>query len=169
MPSLKGTTNPSFKHGQYVNGKPTTIYLRWQNMKARCLQPSHKDYAKYGAKGVTICDRWAYGADGLSGFEWFILDMGPLPFAGASIDRIDGTRGYEPNNCRWATLSEQATNKHNTRWLEIDGKSKPLTVWAKEVGIGPKTVHYRLKRGLSAKDAVFLRIDKSTFLNGRTS
>ena len=169
MPSLKGKSNPSYKHGQYINGKPTTIYLRWQNMKARCLQPSHKDYAKYGAKGVTICARWAYGADGLSGFEWFILDMGYPPFEGASIDRRDGTKGYSPDNCYWATLAQQAVNKKNTRWLEIDGEIKPLTVWAREVGVGPKTIHYRLKRGLSPKDAVFLAVDKSTFLTERTS
>ena len=166
MVQMFGAENSSYIHGltskdMIGSGHPLrSLYLRWQNMKARCHQPTNKDYHRYGAVGITVCDRWRYGEHGTSGFVLFLQDMGPPPFDGASLDRIDPTQGYTPNNVRWATMEEQTANKRNIKWLTIEGVSKPLTVWAREVGIGPKTIHYRLKRGLSHKDAVFMPTDR---------
>lgn len=77
-------------------------YFVWKTMRQRCNNPKSKDYKWYGALGVTICDRW-------SDFPTFFADMGPAN--GLTLDRIDASGNYEPNNCRWATWETQRKNK----------------------------------------------------------
>jgi hypothetical protein len=116
-------------------------------MVQRCINPNDRDYARYGAKGVCVCDRWR-------DFTNFLEDMGEPPDKSYSIDRIDVSGNYEPSNCRWATAKEQANNRTTTKYLTIDGVTKPLSQWCEEYGIGPKTVLYRLKSGMSDKDSI---------------
>ena len=82
----------------------------YKAMLGRCYRPTMGSYAKYGAKGVTVCDRWRFGEGGLNGWTCFFMDMGSRP-RGTSLDRVDGTKGYNPENCRWATVSEQNKNR----------------------------------------------------------
>lgn len=90
-------------HGHAI-GARTPEYRSWRAMKARCLNPNDPCWATYGGRGITICDAWC------ESFERFLADMGPRP-GGHSLDRIDNDRGYGPDNCRWATASEQAANR----------------------------------------------------------
>jgi hypothetical protein len=71
-------------------------------MRARCENRRATKYPVYGARGISVCRRW-------QSFKNFLTDMGERP-AGTSIDRIDNDKGYEPDNCRWATPKEQALN-----------------------------------------------------------
>ncbi|HET9285721.1 MAG TPA: hypothetical protein VFR24_27535 [Candidatus Angelobacter sp.] len=80
----------------------------WKEMQARCLHKSHDLYHLYGARGIKICDRW------LGSFENFLEDMGPHP-KGLSIERIDNSKGYSPDNCCWATATVQARNRRTTK------------------------------------------------------
>ena len=80
------------------------LYWRWNEMKKRCGRIDHKDYKNYGGKGVTVCDRW-------KDFDTFVQDMGLPPSPKHSIDRIDGSKGYSKENCRWATWKEQTQNR----------------------------------------------------------
>jgi hypothetical protein len=95
-------------HGESLRGskdrKPSREYRAWCGMRERCRNPNNKDFAKYGGRGLTVCERWD------SSYETFLADMGRCP-PGKSLDRIDNDAGYSPVNCRWATLSEQNKNR----------------------------------------------------------
>lgn len=88
-----------------------SLLLIWRAMKQRCSSPRCKSYHNYGGRGITVCDRWPIGENGMTGFECFVQDMGPKPSPEHSIDRIDNDGNYEPRNCRWATSSEQKRNQ----------------------------------------------------------
>lgn len=80
----------------------------WYDMKNRCYLPTLKDYKDYGARGITVCDRWRYS------FDNFLEDMGRRPSPKHTLDRKDVNGNYEPSNCRWVTWSVQATNRRNS-------------------------------------------------------
>lgn len=92
-----------FKHGHYRYGKGTSTYNSWTAMKSRCLNPQNLRFSDYGGRGITICDRWL-------DFRNFLEDMGERP-KGLTLDRKDNNKGYEPDNCRWATWAEQLANR----------------------------------------------------------
>lgn len=127
-------------HGHSKGFKHTKAYSTWHNVKQRCLNPKAPSYAKYGAKGIAVCERWLI-------FENFLADMGEPPTLKHSIDRYPDKNGnYEPGNCRWATPKEQSNNKNLNIILVHAGRSQTLTEWATELGLKPNTLCFRLRR-----------------------
>ena len=93
------------KHGQALGfGAYASEYHTWKTMRQRCLNPASSDFHDYGARGISVCDKW-------SDFKEFLEDMGPKPSEKHSLDRINVNGNYEPSNCRWATQTEQARNR----------------------------------------------------------
>lgn len=85
----------------------TATYQSWRCMRDRCINPDAPNYERYGGRGISVCTRWA-------DFEAFLADMGPRPER-HTLDRIDVNGSYAPENCRWATASEQERNKRASR------------------------------------------------------
>jgi hypothetical protein len=97
------TPRGSTRHGHYTAGKTTTTYNSWAAMWRRCTLKTARHWKWYGARGITVCERWR-------SFENFLEDMGERP-EGLTLDRIDTNGNYEPGNCRWATWTEQAKSR----------------------------------------------------------
>ena len=88
----------------------TKFYFVWAQLKQRCKNPQLKNYKNYGGRGITYTPRWET-------FNFFMDDMYPSYREGLSIDRIDVNGHYEPDNCRWATPSEQNLNKRKKEYV----------------------------------------------------
>lgn len=87
----------------------TPTYIAWLEARKRCFNPKNKRYPYYGARGITMCQRWA------ESFDAFLADMGKRPDSALSLDRINNEGNYEPGNCRWATKLTQARNTRRVR------------------------------------------------------
>ena len=111
-------------------------------MRARCENKKDISYHRYGAKGIEVCEEWK--EDKTKFFAW-AFENGYKDHL--TLDRIDGTKGYSPENCRWVTVKDQANNRVNNRYLEAFGKRKTLAQWADYTGIDLSTIWSRLKRG----------------------
>lgn len=129
----------AIKHGM---AKKSKLYGIWVTMKQRCYNERNKDFYAYGARGISVYSEWiksyvefhnwAYS----NGYE-----------EGLSIDRIDVNGNYEPSNCKWVTMKEQANNKRNTIYIEIDGTPYTLSDLSQIYKIKRETLEMRYIRG----------------------
>lgn len=130
------------KHGHARRGRVSDEYNIWNKMIARCSDPSDNAFADYGGRGIAVCDRWR----GPDGFPNFFADMGQRPSRNRSLDRIDNNGNYCPDNCRWATRSEQSRNRRDRTPMTHNGRTMYLVDWAKEAGISIFLLHQRIYR-----------------------
>ncbi len=125
----------------------TPTYRSWVSMKNRCYDDKNIRFAKYGGRGIKVCDRW------LTSFRKFHEDMGTRP-AMFSLGRISRDGNYEPSNCRWETAVQQANNTTRNMHIVYRGETKTLAEWSRTTGVSRMTIAYRLKSGWSTERAL---------------
>lgn len=130
-------------------GCKTRLYTIWRDMKARCENPRHVYFHRYGARGIKVCPDWA---DNFSAFRSWALGSGYQD--DLRLDRENNDAGYSSSNCRWVTQKAQCRNKSNN--VRYEGKT--ASEWAELAGLKVATVRMRLKRGWSVERAVGVRL-----------
>lgn len=136
-------------HCGCANRGPSSLwpkeYHAWWDAKNRCMNPNHPSYPSYGAKGIRMCPEWC------ESFEQFLKDVGeaPKPKRKYSLDRIDPHGFYEPGNVRWATITTQARNKKDTKWVQdirpgYEGQRIKAAELAEKLGISYQQLRARM-------------------------
>ena len=144
-------------HGEGGNKKSprSPEYQSWASMLQRCRDAQHSNFKNYGGRSISVCERWA------TSYEAFLSDMGRRPSLAHSLDRFPDVNGnYEPSNCRWAPISEQLTNKRNTRFAFVEGVRQAASVTARTTGIPERTILNWLKKVAPSEDITELVRDR---------
>lgn len=115
-------------HGDWGNGKATPEWEAWFSMRQRCERENHAQWKDYGGRGIKVCVRWET-------FENFLEDMGRRPGKGYSLDRRDNSKGYDKENCRWATYVEQNNNRRSNHRIQYGDRTQTVTEWCRELGV----------------------------------
>lgn len=142
----------NLKHGgtSWLRGSEAE-YRTLRGIIGRCHNTSNPKYKDYGARGISVCDRWRFGEDGVHAYELFLRDMGRKPSPEHSIERRDNDGNYEPNNCVWATRKEQAQNTRSVIRTELGS----LSEYARIHDVNQKSLWYRVRKlGETPEDAV---------------
>lgn len=155
---LRFSGNARVQHGLARAGKRRSKeYSLWAAMVQRCTNPKDRNWASYGARGISICDSWL-------SFEKFYADMGQAPH-GKSLDRIDNIKGYSLDNCRWASLAEQARNKRSNIWVCVKGTKMVLQDAMRLLKIPKSSIYkYRKQYNFSPQEALDLWLQRKNLL-----
>ena len=142
------------KHN-YIEHK--RLYKIWCSIKTRCYNNKSRAFNYYGGRGIRICDEWLNSFDI---FKNWALSNGYK--SNLTIDRINNNCNYEPSNCRWVDRYTQANNKRTNVFITYKNESKTLANWAKELGISPSVLWYRLHKSWDIEKVIKtpLRKDK---------
>lgn len=138
-------TNRNTTHGLINSGR---IYYIWQRMKQRCRDSNCEDYKDYGGRGISICSEWL----DFTSFHTWAHENGYAP--DLTLDRKDNNGNYEPGNCKWSTIKEQARNKRSNHKIYYNGKLLCLSEISEITGIESSLLRYRLKSNFS-QDRLF--------------
>lgn len=140
-----GWNNAQAKHlGKLLHPKE---YTAWQCMKSRCFYEGNNKFEHYGGRGITVCPEWLE-------FERFYADMGDRPEGNYSLERKDNDRDYSPENCVWASQTQQVRNRSITLRYTIGGVTLALAEWCEKAELTYNCVYKRLKRGLDIEEAL---------------
>lgn len=144
--SVRPNTNSQKTHATSGRG----LYHVWEGMHCRCYTKSSGNYHMYGGRGICILEPWK------SSFEAFLKDMESSYKRGLMIERADNNGHYCLENCRWATPMAQGANKRNNVILSVNGVSKHVAAWARELGLDRSLIYGRISRGWSHARALGL-------------
>jgi len=122
----------------------------YTNMHSRCENPKTYGYERYGGRGIKVCEEWS-GESGFKTFYTWAVASGWE--SGLELDRVDDDGDYSPHNCRFVKHSVNAKNRRSTDLITYDGVTLCRKDWAARLGISEGTIKYRLKKGMSVKEA----------------
>lgn len=143
----------SKKHG--LSKHP--LYKRYLKIKERCYNPNNKSYKDYGGRGIKMCDEWLN--DFVAFYNW-AMENGYEK--GLEIDRIDNNKGYSPDNCRFVDRTIQANNRRTSHYLTLNGQTKTIANWSKEIHIDHSVIEQRVnKLGWSDEKALTTPVRRS--------
>jgi hypothetical protein len=125
----------------------------WGQMIARCYDPQHHKYPRYGGRGIRVCDRWICR-------RLFVEDMGARP-QNKTLNRIDNDGDYCPENCEWASYEIQSRNMSGNRLITYGGETKCVTDWAKLLGVSRRTLSKRFEQGWTVEAAFTVPVSAS--------
>ena len=135
-------------------------YQSWMNMRERCNNPNNEKYPIYGARGITVCERW-------NEFKNFMLDMGRKPDPKFTIEREDVNGNYESKNCKWISRKDQGRNRRNSVFVTYNGKRMLLIDLVEELGLSRNIVYQRLKLGWTLAQAIALPLHTVAYPGAR--
>jgi hypothetical protein len=138
----------NYKHG----GKKDPLYQIWKGMKTRCYNSNNQNYARYGARGISVCSIWKTDYKAFS--DWAYTN-GYVPHM-TMIDRINNNGGYSPENCRFVSQKESANNTSKNILLTAFGETKTLALWVDDMRCIVKyaTLYYRSMHGWDTERAL---------------
>ena len=132
------------------------LYQIWANMKYRCNTPTYKRYSRYGGRGIKVCDKWNNSFE--SFYDWSINNGYQDDL---TLDRIDNDGNYEPNNCRWATYTQQNYNRSIAFNVTINGETKTTREWCKKYNLNYRTFIVRYSNyGWDIVDAITRPVER---------
>lgn len=135
----------SIQRREKIHGmEPKKLYSTWCNMKSRCNNPKNQDFHNYGARGIKVCPEWE--SNFISFRDWSFANGYDDAL---TIDRIDGNKGYSPENCRWVNLVVQANNTRRNRLLTHNGETKTMAEWARILGVTQAAIKWKVRNGES--------------------
>ena len=134
-----------------MNKRNLKEYRIWKAMKSRCYAPSQTK-GFYKQNHIEVCDRWR------NSFSNFISDMGMMPGPDYSIERVDVTKNYEPDNCKWIPQRDQPKNRTSTIRVDFDGESYCLKDIARMIGMKYTTLYAKYRRSGNDLKAVDVAI-----------
>lgn len=154
------------RHNPYTTGLPkelhkTRFYRIWVAMRQRCNNPNNDNYDRYGGRGIKVSERW-------DSFENFIHDMYPTYADNLTINRINNDGNYEPLNCEWATMLEQAQNTSRNRYVTLDDVTRTASDWAKQLDVNQTRFYQLINRGMTLEEAIIYVRNHRYTLNGKT-
>lgn len=118
----------------------TRIYKVWQDMKARCYNKNNKFYDSYGKRGISVCQEWR------NSFEEFHKWAESTGYSDSlTLDRIDVNGNYNPENCKWSTIYEQASNRRTTHYVTYHGETDSFDNMCRKLNVNSKTIRGRMR------------------------
>ena len=130
------------------------IFKNWEAMKQRCENPNSTAYKDYGAKGIYVCQEWQ---DFVNFYSWAISNGYS---DGLTIDRKDNSKGYSPDNCRWATRAEQNRNTTRTHRIEYNGQFITAAEAGRMVNVSRSTIAKWCRSGRVSTIADVIKAEK---------
>lgn len=131
-----------------MKAKEHPLYAAYHSMKNRCYVKTNRQYADYGGRGITVCDRW------MISFWNFLADMGEKPTPFHTLERKDNDGHYTPENCKWATRKEQQRNRRYKVMVTIEGKEYRAIDLSDQTGMKSDTIVARAAKGLTLAEVL---------------